>query len=93
MSAFVIITGIIFFIAIIKGLVVMLLWNWFVVPLGVPYINFIHSIGIALVINYLTMHDYSTKSKKENFEQMFNSVVTSFIAIVVGYIIYLLMYI
>jgi hypothetical protein len=37
----------------VTGLVMMLLWGWFAVPLGVPAIGFFHSIGLATLVGFL----------------------------------------
>lgn len=39
---------------ILKGWVLVNLWSWFVVDLGLPQIGMIHAIGLALIIGYLT---------------------------------------
>lgn len=43
------------------------LWNWFIVPLGVPAINYLHAVGIITVINvFLGSRGYSVSKDIEN---------------------------
>ena len=38
----------------LNGLVLSVLWGWFMVPLGVPGINIAHAIGISCVVGLLS---------------------------------------
>jgi hypothetical protein len=40
--------------AIISGVVLVVLWGWFIVPLGVPALKVAHGIGFCLVTSFLT---------------------------------------
>ena len=45
----------------LNGVVLMMLWGWFMVPtLGLPIISLVQAIGINLVISFLTQHHVST---------------------------------
>lgn len=35
----------------VRALVLQSLWNWFVMPLGVVALSFLHSLGLILIIN------------------------------------------
>ena len=49
------------------GYVASTLWNWFIVPLGVPAINYLHAVGIITVINvFLGSRGYSVSKDIEN---------------------------
>lgn len=41
----------------LKGFVLSKLWGWFLVPLGVPEIGFAHSIGVCILISFLTFQN------------------------------------
>ena len=52
--ALVLVLGIIFGIACYFAFIGMMLWNWFLVPLGIPGITFWHAWGITLVVSIFT---------------------------------------
>lgn len=56
---------------LLNGFVLMKLWQWFLVPLGLPVIGLAHCIGIAIIINFLTMH--YQKSPKESDDGGWNA--------------------
>lgn len=35
------------------GIVIMLMWNWFVVPLGLPAIGLIHALGLDMLVSFV----------------------------------------
>lgn len=48
------------------GYVASTLWNWFIVPLGVPAITYLHAVGISTVINaFLGSRGYSAPKDSE----------------------------
>lgn len=38
---------------VLCGVAIMLMWNWFVVPLGLPAIGLIHAMGIDLLVSFI----------------------------------------
>jgi hypothetical protein len=46
--------------AVLRGLAVMLLWNWYVVPFGVMAIGIFHGFGLALLGSVLTYDPITT---------------------------------
>jgi hypothetical protein len=42
------------------------LWVWFLVPLGLPILSLGQSIGVAMVVGWLTYQSSSTQTKKED---------------------------
>lgn len=51
--------------ALITGWAVSTLWGWFIVPLGVEDITYIHAIGVAIFIGMFT-NSASENSDKDN---------------------------
>lgn len=51
--------GLIFY----RAFVVVLGWGWFVVPLGVKDIGYVHALGLSLFIAMLTHENNDVKSK------------------------------
>jgi hypothetical protein len=37
-----------------SGFVVLKLWGWFLVPLGVPNVNLAHAMGMTLIAHFMT---------------------------------------
>ena len=57
-----------FFLAVslfLEGIVLYYLWEWFVVPLGMPQLKFWHALGLGLLVHYLTYHYYDFKKNDE----------------------------
>lgn len=42
--------------AMLSGVVLNDLWDWFIVPLGVPGIPLAQAMGLSLIVSYLTYH-------------------------------------
>jgi len=79
-----------------NGLTTMLLWNWFLVPLSLPGIEFWHATGIAFFVGFLTNHNpKGLDENKSKIEQMITKTALVFLmpiyAIIIGAIIYALM--
>ena len=82
--------GVILFIGIVllKGLVLKILWGWFIVPLGIMEIGIAHALGFSIIITYLT----ATISKNLEFKTiMINSFYSSCMALSLGFIFHLFM--
>lgn len=39
--------------AVICGFTIMVMWRWFIVPLGLPAINIAHACGIDMLVTFL----------------------------------------
>lgn len=39
--------------AVICGFTIMVMWGWFIVPLGLPTINIFHACGIDMLVTFL----------------------------------------
>lgn len=78
--------------AILRGLVVKILWNWFVVRLGVIAINIPEAIGIAILIQLLTSKTTADDNERTGLERFFmeffiNLTLTGF-ALLFGWIVH-----
>ena len=45
------------------------MWDWFLVPLGLPAINFFHAIGIYLSINFMAGYKHSLFGLQDQAEE------------------------
>jgi hypothetical protein len=74
---------------ILRGYVLSILWNWFIVPLHVfPAINFVLAIGICIVSGLL----HPTSGKSDNLWNMLvGSIINSFCFLGIGYVVHLFM--
>jgi hypothetical protein len=52
-------------ITLLRGLVLVSLWGWFVVPLGVPGIGIAHAIGISILASLFLFGLATDKSSEE----------------------------
>jgi hypothetical protein len=75
--------------AILQGVVLSVLWGWFVVPLGLPALGIAHAIGIALVVRFLTHRHTSKKTDDESpiRRELFGLFVLPPLALVAGWVI------
>jgi hypothetical protein len=79
----------------IRGLVLAILWGWFVQPLGVRSVNVAEAIGLATIIGFLTLREEEEDKKRLPFWQKFSSalvlsVSSSAMYLLVGWIAHLL---
>lgn len=65
---------------IVKGIIFMYLWNWFIVPLKVPAITIPHAIALKMLINFATYHT------KDGDEDLFVTIL----ALAIGYLLHLI---
>jgi hypothetical protein len=49
-----------------EGVVLKVLWGWYLVPLGLPKISVIMAIGVSLIINMITLHEVHISDTEEN---------------------------
>jgi hypothetical protein len=50
---------------LLRGVVLVDLWHWFMTPFGLPQIGVIHAIGLSLLISFLVYRsDLTTKEMK-----------------------------
>lgn len=81
------------FLLVLEGLILTVLWDWFIVPLGIAGISIPVAIGIALIAGLLThQHD---GIKYRTFTETANKVLVSAIwlleVLAIGYIVKLCM--
>lgn len=51
--------------SVLEGVVLSYLWEWFVVPLGLRPVSFLHAIGICILLDFVTYHYYDYKKSEE----------------------------
>lgn len=52
--------------ALVNGLVIKVMWGWFLVPLGLPVLGFAHAIGLGFFVRYLTwQHTPNNKDESD----------------------------
>ena len=60
----IVVCGLVAGMTVVNGLLLHLMWGWFMVPLGLPVISVAHALGIALVVSLLT-HQTNTKKGED----------------------------
>lgn len=56
---------------LINGWTLTILWEWFIVPFGLPQLSLVQAVGIAMVVGYLTYHyQEEPKDKAEPMERV-----------------------
>ena len=69
------------------GLVLSILWGWFIVPLGLPEIGLANAIGVSLVVGFLTRHHAT--SEKDLSDRIIESLITPLIVLGFGWVVHL----
>ena len=62
-------------------LAVKLMWDWFIVPLGLPSINYAHAYGINIILTFITMqfNTYLMKTKHSEEEKTVRATFVLFV--------------
>lgn len=58
----------------VKGIVLMFMWNWFIVPLGIVKIGFWLAFGISMTMSFFIGGVSSTENKGGFFKQCFTNI-------------------
>ena len=66
---------------------VMLMWNWFIVPLGVISITYAHAMGITLLLGVLTHPIQAMKDDDENPAKVFGYSIGLWLIVLMGWIL------
>lgn len=80
--------------AVMNSLALKLLWNWFLVPLGVVQISFLHAVGIAMIISLLNSHTSLQEDDNEVLDwsdAMKSQIGIPIFAVIIGFTAYVLM--
>ena len=71
---------------LVRGWVLLNLWGWFIVPLGVKDITIAHALGISLLINTITPHETKDSSAKETAKLLIKNTIILMLALGLGWI-------
>lgn len=63
-------------VALLRGLVLKIMWGWFIVPLGVTPINIPMAIGIAMTVGMLTQRESDPNDKRSGTEKFVTAFFT-----------------
>jgi len=79
---------------IVNGFVLVKLWGWFIVDtFGVVGLTIPHAIGVALIVNLLTMDLRNSNSgdeeKSKAIGQLVGRLLAPFLTLLLGYVVYL----
>ena len=78
------------FLAAIDGVVVVVLWGWFAVPLGLPTIGVAHAVGISALVALVVAAPVPKSAEDDDeWEEIYRlvriSLYRAFLALAVGY--------
>jgi uncharacterized membrane protein YgaE (UPF0421/DUF939 family) len=80
---------------VINGVVLQIMWGWFIVPLGIRTITTLEAIGIALVIGLLTAKPRNEITKKETSTEAVFSLLgwllSPVFVLLIGYVVHAFM--
>jgi hypothetical protein len=80
--------------AVLRGLVLAILWGWFVQPLGVRSINVAEAIGLATIVGLLSQRNEDPDDRRSFGGKLLAAVFASLfgagLALLVGYLAHLL---
>lgn len=74
------------------GYVGSVLWGWFIVPLGVPAIDYLHAVGISCVLQTFLGIRNSSPNKNETaidvlLESLFYTAAVPLFALMIGWLV------
>jgi len=73
----------------LEGLVLMILWNWFVVPIGVKEINFVVALGISVISSMFIPSKQEKRTVKETIDDCGRAIIKSLTILAMGFIVHL----
>lgn len=79
---------------LINGIVLSFLWQWFLVPLGLPALGLIHAMGVGLIVRYLTYQTVNCKKEDDQQQvwvQLASSLLYPLFILLFGFIVHLFM--
>jgi len=95
MTAFLVFLGlfaVIAALAILRGFVLSILWQWFALPLGLPEIGVAHAIGIALIVAMLAhQHSHEKQESDDPMASVLAGFLSTLLFLLVGWIIHFFM--
>ena len=75
---------------LLNGLVLCQLWQWFVVPFGLPTLTIAQALGLGTLISYLTKYTPIGQNNKATFgEAVGTAIGWPLVALTIGWIIQL----
>ncbi len=80
-----------------EALVFLLLWRWFLVPLGIPNISYVHAFGIYILWSFIKTPTYKKTRSEESFGfrywkgYLFHSYIVILIVLALAWPIYLIL--
>ena len=66
----------------ISVITIQFLWNWFITPMGLKELSYIHSSGIVLIMIWL-----SNSKEKPTYNEFAAHIIKSIIVLAIGYFI------
>ena len=78
---------------VIRGWALKMMWNWFVVPLGIPALSLPAAIGIGLTVAYLTYTDSNKLSfdtaaeTSKSIERIITAFLMPFYVVFIGWVL------
>lgn len=90
-----IILGVVLYVAaliILNGLALTTLWGWFVVPLGVSALTFVHALGLSLLAT-LMISGFKTAivleqlDNRDSTQKLISPILMPVMAMIVGYVL------
>lgn len=73
--------------SILEGLVLSVMWGWFLVPLGAPKIGVALAIGVSLIVGMLT-HQHSKSEDGEWVEKIVGAFLGPLLILCIGWIVH-----
>jgi hypothetical protein len=71
---------------LLRAYVLVKLWAWFMVPLGIFEIGYAHAIGISLVVGFLTSQYIPAKDKDNKWAAAAHTFLTPIMVLFIGWI-------
>lgn len=76
---------------VLSGFVIMVLWGWFIVPLGLVPISLAHAIGIDLLVTFIVTTNASNSTQTLFWDRFIFAIALTLVALMGGWIVHLFM--
>jgi hypothetical protein len=79
--------------SLIRGFVLLKMWAWFLIPLGLPTITLWHAVGVSMIVAYLAQANLGIYKEHEldNGKAIFHGIISPWILLFFAWVIHLLM--
>lgn len=77
--------------SVLCGATIMFMWNWFVVPLGLPMIGLVQALGLDTLITFIVTTRVNTTPPDPFWDRWITAITYAFLTLFAGWLLHLFM--